>query len=376
MRDYHYFGFYGGAPRINVDPETGAYIEPYSPEYWARYAEVQKRPGPDPRFVSGMIAEFRRTVVARMSGGHKANTESNLDMIEARWATLPIEGLNARRFRRDVIAWRDSMAATPRAADYAVTTLNTFLNWLLDRAEIDINRAAGVAKIHHADRANITVSEAELAQQRAAVTPEAADVFLTLARTALRRSDVAKTLTLQTYYRDQKCLRLIPSKSIRPTRPKGRLVVIPLADEMCVLFDRLIEARKDRKVVAPQLLLTRSGRPWSPGAVTKAWNRARHGVVADEAKRIKAKPGTGVKARLHDLRGKGVSYLYELGVTVEDLVAITGWSLDDVWQMIKTYVGDEAMVGRVLAAVRRKNAALKPSLKLVTDAGADDDQNP
>ncbi|HWA22280.1 MAG TPA: tyrosine-type recombinase/integrase [Caulobacterales bacterium] len=348
-REYHFLGFHAGAPSITTDPLTAEYIEPYSAAYYARLAAMKDdAPGaPAANTVAFALTEYRRERVETMKKDHRTATLHYVELIREKWGSLPIRLLEAKLFRRKLIAWRDDMKAKPRAADYALSTMKAFLDWLIDRGDIGINRAARIGKLHSADRANITIDEGELARQRAAASTEAGDAFLVLARTALRRKDVAISLTWPCYDAEKKILKLTPSKSITKRRPRGRLVVIPLTDDVAALFDRL-KAGRDEKVVTPQILLTQYGRAWTPAAITRAWNRARTG--------FKGKPGTGVQAHLHDLRGKGISALYELGVEIDDLCTITGWSEDSVKEMLKTYVGDDAMIGRVLAAVRRRNA--------------------
>jgi hypothetical protein len=101
----------------------------------------------------------RLAALARM-GGACPNTRDTwtvpLARIEDKWGRLPVELWNDPRMVGKVVAWRDSLAATPRAADIGVTVLSRLLEWGRLRARVRVNVAPGIPQLYRgADRAEI-----------------------------------------------------------------------------------------------------------------------------------------------------------------------------------------------------------------------------
>ena len=60
---------------------------------------------------------------AKLSSSSKRAYSMYLKLIEAEFGDMPLAALNDRHVRRDFLEWRDTLADTPRKADYAWTVL-------------------------------------------------------------------------------------------------------------------------------------------------------------------------------------------------------------------------------------------------------------
>ena len=74
--------------------------------------------------------------------------------ISERFGKAPITILADFRLRRDILAWRDKWADTPRTADMAIGTLSTILGWAARRGMIRENIVIGIGTLHRVNRAD------------------------------------------------------------------------------------------------------------------------------------------------------------------------------------------------------------------------------
>jgi hypothetical protein len=98
-----------------------------------------------------------------------------------------------RRFRADIMAWRKSMADTPRKADYHVTVLRALLGWGRVQGQLALNVADGIPNLYKGGgRAHIVWTPDEVALLHSVLPTQLQDA-LDLARlTGLRRGDLVK----------------------------------------------------------------------------------------------------------------------------------------------------------------------------------------
>src|SRR5213079_537942 len=109
------------------------------------------------RTTSGLIRDWRRSPEWNALAATTRNTWAvPLARIEGKWGEHSLELWNDPRMVGKVVAWRDSMAATPRAADIGITVLSRLLEWGRLRARIRINVAGGIPSLYGGgDRAEI-----------------------------------------------------------------------------------------------------------------------------------------------------------------------------------------------------------------------------
>lgn len=313
-REYHYAGHYGGAPRI--------YAEPFTLEYFAEIAEKQS-PAPEipHNQVRRLIAEFRAGKLDGMPASGKKDYTRYLDRIEEKWGSFAIQGLAAKAFKKDVRAWRDEMKGTPRAADYTIYVFKSVLKAAVIEGDLIANPLDGIESLHTADRSDVIWTPDELARLKAASSPELRTVIDIAALTGLRRGDV---LSLTWAACDGAAIRWKTSK-------RRRAVVIPILPELRAVLDAAPR-------LSPIVCLSSLKRPWTPEGLKTAWRRA-----LDRCE---------IEKRFHDLRGTAATKLHAAGVERDDIAKIMGWSRETVDQIIDLYVGDDAMVARVVAAIQ------------------------
>ena len=224
---------------------------------------------------------------------------SYLAKIDKEFGSMSIAALQDPRARGVFKAWRDSMAKTPRAADYAWTTLARVLSFAKDRGKIAINVAERGGRLYSSDRAEKIWEAADIAAMTSA--PAELRLALMLALwTGQRQGDLLK-LTWFAY--DGKTIKLKQGKT-------GARVQIPVGGPLREMLDGL--TRRDGNI----LLNTRGG-VWTEDGFRASWGKA-----------VKAAGVTGLT--FHDLRGTAVTRLALAGCTAIQIGAITGHSTRDV----------------------------------------------
>lgn len=270
-----------------------------------------------------------------------------LNRIEEKWGALPVDLWNDPRMIAKVIAWRDSRADTPRAADMGVQVLDELLAFGKLRLIVKLNVATDVPAIYQgADRAEIiwlpedvqAFAEAAMALNRI----EVLDALDLASATGMRRGDlVAVTLG-----------EVGPHAIVRTARKKSRgrrrRAVVPLIPET----RRLIEELKTRPRLpgVTTLLVNSEGRPWTPGSLTQAFNQVRDfangraGILHAGNAELE-EPDR--KKHLHDCRGTFVTKLCRImdpPLTDRQIAELVSWSEHNVGRIRRTYVDDAAVV--------------------------------
>jgi integrase len=85
---------------------------------------------------------------------------------------MPIEALSDPEVRGEFKSWRDSLAAHPRKADYAWTTLARVLSVAKDRGRIPVNPCERGGKLYTANRMERLWGDAEVAAFEKVASPE------------------------------------------------------------------------------------------------------------------------------------------------------------------------------------------------------------
>jgi integrase len=278
-----------------------------------------------------------------------------LDAIEAKWAPTPLHFWNDHRMISKVVAWRDSRADTPRAADIGVTVLGELLKFGKIRALVRINVAADVPAIYKgSDRAEIIWTQDDIDAYHAAADGEKGrgqavkDILDLACCTGLRRADLAGITWAEVG--DNAIVR----KALKKSRGRRRRAVIPLTPQSREVLERL--RGRQRADGVDTLLVSSKGTPWTPGSLTQAFNETRNaaGIVHRDEDGERSK-------HLHDCRGTFVTHLCLARLTNEEIANIVAWSPENVDRVRRIYVDDAAVV--VALAERIASAAVKRSVK-------------
>lgn len=252
--------------------------------------------------------------------GLRPNTQREyrlrLDQISHRMGRVPIRRIH--ELRPEIIAWRDEMAGTPRAADRVVGMLSTLFSWALDRALISDNPAKDVRHLHKVNRADLIWEERHW-QAVADVPGHVLRVFVLGSLTGLRLGDL---LALQWDY-------VSPAFIAVETQKTGGMATIPMHDDL------------RRFLVGPgagPILRNSRCEQWTPDGFHSSWQRV--------------KP-EGFDRKPHDLRGTFATRLMISGFTDGQIAIVLGWSAERVAGIRARYV-DRARVARQMAESLRR----------------------
>jgi integrase len=205
---------------------------------------------PDPKNLRSLVRAWRSLNPARpsspewdaLSAGTKKTWGSALDRIDEKWGETPLEIWNDPRMIAKVVAWRDTRAATPRAADIGVTVLRALLEFGRLRGRVTFNAAANIPQLYkNGQRAEIiwtdddisrfTAKAIELGQQHVV------DGLRLASLTGLRRADLV-TLTWS-----QVGEFAIVKKALKRSAGKRRHMTMPRIPAL----DALLEELRSRK---------------------------------------------------------------------------------------------------------------------------------
>lgn len=312
-----------GGPRIHA--EIG------SPQFMAAYNEaVESHRAPDG-------SRFRAVIqLYRASDDFQDNAQTTkrvwgrwLDRIDAHFGDLSTRQFDRPEKIRPLIRkWRAGFAHQPRTADYAMQVLSRVLSYAVDPlAKIASNPCEGIKTLYANDRSEIIWTEADIAQLRAAASPEVMLAVELAAACGLRETDLFR---LAWSHVQDDAIVIATSKS----RFK-REAIVPLYDDLRDLLKRI--PRRST------IVLTNSrGQPW----------RGFSSSFATAMKRAKLDERD---LHFHDLRGTAATRFYLAGFSGRVIAEMMGWTEKDVEKIIRRYVGRKAAVQDAILLMRAKS---------------------
>jgi integrase len=318
----YYYAWKGG-PRLNGEPGT--------PEFIASYHEAVSAKGSQP---TGILLDLLHAFQASseftgLRDRTRADYIKQIKQIEVAFGDMPLNALNARGARAEIMAWRDHLATrSRRQADYAWTVLARILSWSKNRGLLSENPCERGGRLYRGNRADkVWTAEDEAAFYRSAPSHLHLPVLLAL-WTGQREGDLLR-LTWSAY--DGETIRLKQSTT-------GARVSIPVGAPLKAALDA---ARR----LSPIILLTSEGKPWTPDGFRASFAKAR------------AKAGI-VGVTFNDLRGTAVTRLALAGATEAEIATITGHSLRDVRSILDSnYLHRDPALGR--AAIHKLERGTK-----------------
>lgn len=274
---------------------------PGSPEFTASYlAAVAGKKRPPQGTLFDLISEFKKTSdFLGLAPSTRKAYQSYFKIIEDEFGSMPLGALKDLRVRGDFKAWRDRMANTPRAADYAWTVLARVLSVAKDRGRITVNPCERGGRLYSGGRAEKVWSEDNLAKLFAQASKPMYQAVMMALWTGQRQGDLLR-LTWAAY--DGKTIKLTQSKT-------KRNIVIPVSSTLRAIL-------KETPKVSTTILTGARNKPWTSYGFQTMWQR------------LLAKAGIE-DLTFHDLRGSAVVRLALSGCTVPEIVSITGHSLKD-----------------------------------------------
>lgn len=301
-RDYFYA--WRGGPRLVGEPGSAAFIASYQ----EAHSSIRK---PDKKLLRSAIASFKQSA-AFTTKIRKRTQEDYLKQIakiEAEYGDLPIAALEDPRITMEFRQWRDSMAKSPRQADYAWTVLMRILSWMREGGLTTYRPPDRIEPLYAGDRSDIVWEDIEIAAFIGKASAPMIEAMVIAADTGQRQGDLL-AVTWSAY--DGRAIRLRQSKT-------GAGVIIPVTTRLKNILDRKQRGR------ALTILTDSKGRPWNADAFRKAWRAAT--------------AAAGVKGKtFHDLRGTAVTRLAEAGCSPAEIATITGHSMKDIGAMLDRYM--------------------------------------
>lgn len=284
-----------------------------------------------PDTVADMAAKWRATpqwkgmaASTRMQWGYK------LAAIEAKWGEAPFAVFQNPAMRAKIIDWRDTLAASPRGADYAMQVLSAFLSWAMERGHLKANPAAGIRQLYKGGGRSHIIWEPHEREAWQQAAPHVRAAFNLACLTGMRRGDLCR-VTWEAVG--------INAIIWRPAKGRGDVVAtIP----MLPALRELLESIRPERAAGP-ILRNEHGKPWSESGLTHA--------IARERDRLGLPP-----KHLHDCRGTFATELCMAGLTDTEIAGILGWGAAKVATIRRVYVDQAATVvqiGARLAAVKR-----------------------
>ncbi|MGX5723092.1 tyrosine-type recombinase/integrase [Shinella zoogloeoides] len=261
--------------------------------------DLRRKPNPDT--LCGLVTAYLGSSDFRSKGSStKRHYTEYLDMIRAQFGMLSLSDLEALGTRGRLKAWRDSLADTPRKADYAWSVLARVLSFGKDRGLLFHNIAERGGRLYRANRRDFVWTDADISAFNAVAGPELRLALLLALWTGLRKGDL---LALKWAAYDGASFRLTQSKT-------GRRVIIPASSAVRAALETV--ARR-----CPHILCNSRGRPWTHAGFNTSWRKA---CLAAQIKGL----------TFHDMRGTTVTRLALAGCSIAEIGAITGHSPKDI----------------------------------------------
>lgn len=270
--------------------------------------------------------------------------QGELTRIEAKWGDSPITVWSDHRITAKIVAWRDSRADTPRAADEGVKVLKNLLEVARLQGFVASNYATKIPSIYKPEgRAEIIWTPEDVAQftkvARKLNRPLVADAIRLGCYTGFRRADLA---AVSFEHVSDTTISMTAAKKAKGRR---RRAIIPIIEPLKELIEEL--RSRTRQPGVTTLLVNSKGQPWRPASLTQAVAQVckQAGIVDPGDERLNIPPEL---KHLHDTRGTFVTYLCRKGIPDKEIASIVGWSEVNVDAIRKRYV-DEAARNMALA---------------------------
>lgn len=319
---------------------------------------------PDPASLLSLIRSWRSEDPERPSSpewealaeGTKKTWGSALNKIEEKWGVTPLAVWNDPRMVAKVVAWRDSRAATPRAADVGITVLRALLSFGRLRGVVTINVADKIPQLYkNGERAEIVWTNDDIAAFEAAAAElnreHIVDALRLAALTGLRRADLVALTWSQ--IGDVAIVR----KALKRSAGRRRHTTLPRFPALDTLLTDL--RKRYRKPGVETVLVNSFGEPWSKDGFTGSFNRIRdHAGIAH----IDPETGQRLKKHLHDVRGTFCTRLLtETDISDREVAEVMGWSPERVGTIRRIYVDQRDVV--VALGERIKHMTVKRPVK-------------
>lgn len=249
----------------------------------------------------------------------RADYNGHRPIIEAAWATMPLEVMKDKRIKGHFRKWRDALSETKgaRQADLIFATCRRIVSFAVDDGILENNPLLAIDSIYKADRSDMIW------------LPEHIEAFF---NTASQGMQLALILALNLGRREGDLIRLTwgdyTGEFMHVTNRKGRRKAKFPARVTEALRASLDAYKRSLGRIAHKdepILTTNTGAVWTEGHFSSKFSAAKN-----EA---------GLKdLHFHDLRGTAVTILAENGCTAPEIASISGHSMKNVEGILEKYM--------------------------------------
>ncbi len=291
---------------------TGKRIEgkPGTQEFIDNYARASKSDSTVLKdTLAGLILDYKASsIFSNLKPRTRQDYDKHLHKIRDKWGATPLEVLEDRRIRKDLLRWRDELAKRSlKQADYTLSVFRLLIQFGVDMGVLAHNHLSRPRRLYKPDRTDKIWLPDDVTKFMRCASEKLKAAMIIALHTGQRQGDLIR-LTWTAY--DGTSLTLRQSKG-------GRNIYIPCT---MVLKHMLDNMERNSTVI----LTNSRNLPWTSDGFRTSW--------------YKATKKSGVKGlTFHDLRGTAVTILAEQGCTRMEIAAITGHSLRHVDAILDTY---------------------------------------
>jgi integrase len=287
--------------------------DPRSPDFLIAYAEAEKITPKDVGSVAGLIRKYLDSLkFERKRETTKREYRRILTSMEAEFGTMPQRALASPKVRGFFLGYQERIGREhPREADNRLSVLSAVFTYAAAMGEIADNPIRGFERLYHADRANFIWTENDITRFMENAPVELQQALILAIHTGQRYGDLIR---LRWADDDGEALTLTQSKT-------GAKVYVPCSQAL----RRMLNGMERR---GPFILTRADGRPWftekNDKALSKAWREHARTVGITEL-------------HFHDLRGTAVTLMNEAGVSIQQVAAITGHTMQSATRILEKY---------------------------------------
>jgi integrase len=211
-------------------------------------AALKSRRTPDPELFKALIEAYKASAAFdKISDRTRDDYRKQLARIEIAFGDLPLVALDDPRVTRQFLAWRDSMRASPRQADYGWTVLMRVISWGRDNGLTAYRPPDRVERLYTGDRAEMIWREEHIAAFLPKAPAPIQWALMLAIETGQRQGDLLR-LPWSAY--DGTFITLRQSKTDRP-------VAIPVTKRLRAVLETIPR-------ISPVILTSDAKRPWRP----------------------------------------------------------------------------------------------------------------
>lgn len=258
-----------------------------------------------------------------------------LTELEKRFGKMPIKALESPRVRAVLLDYQEEIGRDrPREADNRLTVLSVVLDYARRRGKIKENPLLGFERLYSVDRSELIWTEADIQKFMTGAPVEMQRALILAIHTGQRYGDLIR-LRWSDY--DGESLSLVQSKG------KTR-VTVHCTDALRAMLDTTPRQ-------CAYILARADGRPWftdkDNSPLSKAWH-SRMTEAGFYPKPFKDMTKDEKKGYLHfhDMRGTAVTMLADAGVTVPQICAVTGHTLQSATRILEKYMARTAAMSK------------------------------